>query len=80
MANPKAPSRAELFKIFGKQELVVTFEKLFEKAGDESPLAIETLTVLVAAAQDNSNSNSAEISVMRDRLKSHEVLLWLTTQ
>ena len=77
MADPKAPNREQLARIFKTPELINLFERLFQQAGDITPSSIQNvandlaalITALGSMAYQNSNSvaiNGGSISGITD--------------
>lgn len=79
-ADPRAPTRKELARFLPDQRTIRAFEKLFELVPDGYNEQFEE--ALNAAFTANANAVQAADGIVRasERIKSNEVLLWLSTQ
>ncbi len=55
--DPKTPTRNQLFKVLQNHDLVRLFEKLFEVAGNLTPIEIEAIYILIQELSDELNSH-----------------------
>lgn len=72
VADPSRPTRAELERVAnGDHRLLRALERLFEVAGETTPAQLEEIKELIEQVQ-------ADLGAVTKRVKSNEVLLWLT--
>ena len=72
VADPSRPTRAELERVAnGDYRLLRALERLFEVAGELTPAQLAEIRELIEQVQ-------AELEAVTTRVKSNEVLLWLT--
>ena len=72
VADPSKPTRAELERVAnGDHRLLRALERLFEVAGEITPSQIAEIKELLDQVQ-------ADLEAVTTRVKSNEVLLWLT--
>ena len=78
--DPKTPNRKQLFKILGSHDLVKTFEKLFERAGDINPSEIEEAIISAGTAGAKANQAISTNIENETRIDEALALIWLTTK
>lgn len=78
--DPRPPTRKELARFLPDQRTIKAFEKLFELVPDGYSKQFEDTLNSAITANTNATQALDEIIKTSRRMKSNEVLLWLTTQ
>lgn len=78
--DPKTPTRNQLYKLLGSHELVRIFEKLFERAGNSTPLEVEEINIIAGIADAKANQAISTSIENETRTDEALALIWLTTK